>query len=80
MNGFFIYKKQLDRINRIERPSSEGPLAAGQKNPVYPVNPVYKKIKIESIPCPPKADQPVLKEDGLMANHWYLLQSVQQIA
>jgi len=38
-----IFKKQLDRINRIvmiERPSTEGPLAAGEKNPVNPVNPV----------------------------------------
>ena len=38
-----IYEKQLDRINRIvriERPSAEGPLAAGKKNPVNPVNPV----------------------------------------
>ena len=38
-----IFKKQLDRINRIvriERPSAEGPLAAGEKNPVNPVNPV----------------------------------------
>ena len=38
-----ILKKQLDRINRIiriERPSTGGPLAAGEKNPVNPVNPV----------------------------------------
>jgi len=38
-----IFKKQLDRINRIvriKRPSVEGPLAAGEKNPVNPVNPV----------------------------------------
>jgi len=38
-----IFKKQLDRINRIvriERPSTEEPLAAGEKNPVNPVNPV----------------------------------------
>ena len=35
-----IFKKQLDRIVRIERPSAEGPLAAGEKNPVNPVNPV----------------------------------------
>ena len=38
-----IFKKQLDRINRIvriERPSAEGPLAAGEKNLVNPVNPV----------------------------------------
>ena len=35
-----IFEKQLDRINRIERPSAEGPLAAGKKNPVNPVNPV----------------------------------------
>ena len=37
------FKKQLDRINRIiriERPSAEGPLAAGEKNPINPVNPV----------------------------------------
>ncbi len=34
-----IFKKQLDRINRIiriKRPSAEGPLAAGAKN-LYPV-------------------------------------------
>ena len=39
----FIYEKQLDRINRIiriERPSAEGPLAAGEKNLLNPVNPV----------------------------------------
>ncbi len=35
-----ILKKQLDRIIRIERPSTGGPLAAGEKNPVNPVNPV----------------------------------------
>jgi len=38
-----IYEKQLDRINRIiriERPSAEGPLAAGEKNLVNPVNSV----------------------------------------
>ena len=38
-----IFEKKLDRINkivRIERPSAEGPLAAGEKNPVNPVNPV----------------------------------------
>jgi hypothetical protein len=38
-----IFKKQLDRINRIvriERPSAERHLAAGEKNPVNPVNPV----------------------------------------
>jgi len=38
-----IFKKQLDRINRIvriERPSAEGPLAVGENNPVNPVNPV----------------------------------------
>jgi hypothetical protein len=35
-----IFTKQLDRINRIERPSAEGRLAAGEKNPVNPVNPV----------------------------------------
>jgi hypothetical protein len=38
-----IFEKQLDRINRnvrIERPSAEGPLAAGEKKPVNPVNPV----------------------------------------
>jgi hypothetical protein len=38
-----IFKKQLDRINRmirIELPSAEGPLAADEKNPVNPVNPV----------------------------------------
>ncbi len=38
-----FFKKQLDRINRIvriERSSAEGPLAAGEKNPVNPVNPV----------------------------------------
>ncbi len=38
-----IFEKQLDRINkivRIERPSAEGPLTAGEKNPVNPVNPV----------------------------------------
>jgi hypothetical protein len=38
-----IFKKQSDRINRIiriERPSAEGPLAAGEKNPVNLVNPV----------------------------------------
>jgi hypothetical protein len=33
------------------RPSAERPLAAGEKNPDHPVNPVsIKKIKIESIP------------------------------
>jgi len=34
-----IFERQLDRINRIvriERPSAEGPLAAGEKN-LYPV-------------------------------------------
>jgi hypothetical protein len=32
------------------RPSAERPLAAGEKNPDHPVNPVsIKKIKIESI-------------------------------
>jgi hypothetical protein len=38
-----LFEKKLDRINkivRIERPSAEGPLAAGEKNPVNPVNPV----------------------------------------
>jgi hypothetical protein len=38
----YLYK-QLDKINkiiRIERPSTEGPLAAGEKNPINPVNPV----------------------------------------
>jgi len=35
-----IFKKQLDRIVRIKRPSAEGPLAAGEKNPVNLVNPV----------------------------------------
>jgi len=38
-----IFENQLDRINRIvriERPSAERPLAAGEKNPVNPVNPV----------------------------------------
>jgi hypothetical protein len=32
------------------RPSAERPLAAGEKIPDNPVNPVYIKIKIESIP------------------------------
>jgi hypothetical protein len=35
--------KKLDRINRIIRiirPSAERLLAAGEKNPVYPVDPV----------------------------------------
>ena len=34
-----IFEKQLDRINRIvriERPSTEGPLATSEKNPVNP--------------------------------------------
>jgi len=38
-----IFEKLLNRINRIiriERPSAEGPLAAGEKNLVNPVNPV----------------------------------------
>ena len=35
-----IFEKQFDRIVRIERPSAEGPLAASEKNPVNPVNPV----------------------------------------
>ena len=35
-----IFKKQLDRIVRIEWPSAERHLAAGEKNPVNPVNPV----------------------------------------
>ncbi len=38
-----IFKKQLDRINRIVRiewPSAEGSLAVGERNPVNPVNPV----------------------------------------
>ena len=38
-----IFKKQLDRINRIvriERPSAARHLAAGEKNPVNLVNPV----------------------------------------
>ena len=35
-----IFETQLDRIVRIERPSAEGPLAAGGKNPVNSVNPV----------------------------------------
>jgi hypothetical protein len=38
-----IFKNKLDRINRIiriERPSAEGRLAAGEKNPIDPVNPV----------------------------------------
>ncbi len=47
-----IFKKQLDRINRIvriKRPSAEGPLAVGEKNPVNPVNPVKKnKNRIHS--------------------------------
>ena len=41
-----IFKKQLDRINRIvriERSSTENPLAAGEKNPVNPADPVQKK-------------------------------------
>jgi hypothetical protein len=44
----------LDRINRIVgimRPSAERPLAAGEKIPDNPVNPVkIKIIKIESVP------------------------------
>jgi hypothetical protein len=43
-----IFKKQLDRIVRIEQPSAEGPLAAGEKIPLI----LSKKIKIESIPHP----------------------------
>ena len=39
-NGFLFFKKQLDRIVRIEQPSAEGPLAVGEKNPFNPVNPV----------------------------------------
>jgi hypothetical protein len=38
-----IFEKQLERINRIvriERPSAKAPLAAGEKNPFNPVNPV----------------------------------------
>jgi hypothetical protein len=31
------------RIVRIERPPAEGPLAAGEKNPVNPVNLVKRK-------------------------------------
>jgi hypothetical protein len=46
----------LDRINRIIRimwPSAEMPLAAGEKIPYNPVDPVQIKIiKIESIPQP----------------------------
>ena len=41
-NGF-LSKKKLDRINRIIgiiRPSAERPLAAGEKIPDNPVNPV----------------------------------------
>ena len=37
------FEKQLERINRIvriERPSAKAPLAAGEKNPFNPVNPV----------------------------------------
>jgi hypothetical protein len=31
---------RIYRIIRIERPSAEGRLAAGEKNPINPVNPV----------------------------------------
>jgi hypothetical protein len=42
---------QVNRIDRIMRPLAERPLAAGEKNPDNPVNPVYIIIiKIESIP------------------------------
>jgi hypothetical protein len=37
-----VIEKKLDRINRIIRiirPSAERPIAAGEKNPVYPVDP-----------------------------------------
>jgi hypothetical protein len=43
MKSYFFKKKVADRNNmivRIERPSAEGRLAAGEKNPQYPVNPV----------------------------------------
>jgi hypothetical protein len=42
MDSYFKENK-LDRINRIVRimrPSAERPLAAGEKNPDNPVNPV----------------------------------------
>ena len=43
---------QVNGIVRIKRPWAERPLAAGEKKPDYPVNPVkiIKTIKIESIP------------------------------
>jgi hypothetical protein len=48
-----IFEKQLDRINRIvriERPSAEGPLAAGEKNPVNPVDPACPMESFYLIP------------------------------
>jgi len=42
MGSYFLKKvaNRNNRIVRIERPSAEGRLAAGEKNPQYPVNPV----------------------------------------
>ena len=40
---------RIYRITRIEGPSAQGYLAAGEKYLVNPVNPVQKKLKIESI-------------------------------
>ena len=51
-----ILKNISDRIYRIiwiEGPSAYKYLAAGEKNPISPVNPVKKKkLKIESIQYP----------------------------
>jgi hypothetical protein len=54
MDSYLKLKDWRTRINRIVgimRPSAERPLAAGEKTPDNPVNPVkIKIIKIESVP------------------------------
>jgi hypothetical protein len=43
LEWILLFEAHLDRINRItkiERPSAEGHFAAGEKNPINPVNPV----------------------------------------
>ena len=44
-----LINKIPDRIYRIQGPAVYEYLAVGEKNPVYPVNPVKKKFKIGSI-------------------------------
>ena len=44
-----IISDRIYRISQKKGPSAQGHLAAGEKNPINPVNLVYKKLNIESI-------------------------------